>query len=311
MFKRLALGALLVLLAAFILPNLRSLYEGILFYLRDTITYNPNPPRPIQRDGRYASLYDLVQLRNEERQVYILKRLTALKVSATQIPIPNSTQTDILVRFSPSGPYTIFSAHYDKIFDDPNYQGASDNTAAVSVLLASIEELAQRNDPGAVSFLFTGEEERGLRGAAAFIEFARANNIAIRENVNFDNLGRGRLGIRPSAEVPGFAFTVPLVTEYTYDGRTISPSPSYPLAPAKLTQALLRAQPETTVYERFTARSDSNVFQENGIDTVAISGDDMRFLDLTWHTYADRIELLDEHNLDLAYELIIKYSAKP
>lgn len=311
MFKRIALFVFLFLLAAFIIPNLRSLYEGIFFYLRDTVTYNPNPPRPIPRDGRYASLYDLVQLRNAERQAYILNRLNTLNVPLTQIPIPNSTQTDLLVRFGSSGDYTVFSAHYDKIFDDPNYQGASDNTAAVSVLLASIEELARRNDLGSVAFIFTGEEERGLRGATAFIEYARANNIAIRENVNFDNLGRGKLGIRPSAETPGFAFTIPFQSEFSYDGRELRPSPSYPPAPARLTQALLRAQPETTVYERFTARSDSNVFQDNDIDTVAISGDDMRFLDLTWHTYSDRVEMLDEHNLDLAYELITKYGAKP
>ncbi len=329
MFKRIGLVILLILLALLLLPNLRSLYEGIFFYLRDAITYNPNPARPIQRDGRYASIYDLVQLRNAERQAYILKRLQGVQVTVTQIPIPESTQTDLLVLGNASGPYTLFSAHYDKIFDDPNYQGASDNTAAISVLLASIESLQRGGVGGNWAFLFTGEEERGLRGAAAFIEYARKNNIAIRENVNFDNLGRGKLGIRPSAEVPGFVFTIPLLADYAYDGRTftpippspssqgpvqgknvrseVRPSPRYPLASARLTQALLRAQPKTTVYEQFTARSDSNVFQANGIDTVAVSSDDMRFLDLTWHTYGDRVELLDERNLDLAFDLIVRY----
>jgi hypothetical protein len=51
------------------------------------------------------------------------------------------------------------------------------------------------------------------------------------------------------------------------------------------------------------------VFQENGIDTVAFSGDNMRYLDQTSHTYADRIELLDERNLDRAFELILDYGA--
>ncbi len=40
---------------------------------------------------------------------------------------------------------------------------------------------------------------------------------------------------------------------------------------------------------------------------MALSGDDMRFLELIWHTYADRIELLGERNLDLAFELIMRY----
>ena len=64
-------------------------------------------------------------------------------------------------------------------------------------------------------------------------------------------------------------------------------------------------QPDIVVYERFPALSDSNVFQANGIDTVAISGDDMYYLEQTWHTYADRVELLDERNLDRAFDLIM------
>jgi hypothetical protein len=36
----------------------------------------------------------------------------------------------------------------------------------------------------------------------------------------------------------------------------------------------------------------------------------MHFLDLTWHTYADRVELLDERNLDLAYDLILSYATE-
>jgi Peptidase family M28 len=147
-----------------------------------------------------------------------------------------------------------------------------------------------------------------LRGAKSFYEYARANNIAIREIVNFDNLGRGRLAIRPSADIPGFVFTIPLYGDYAYDGRDLRRSALYPPANARLTQALLRAQPDIVVYERFTAVSDSNVFQANGIDTVAISGDDMYYLEQTWHTYADRVELLDERNLERAYELILRYA---
>jgi Zn-dependent M28 family amino/carboxypeptidase len=176
-------------------------------------------------------------------------------------------------------------------------------------LLASVTELAERGEGGNRAFLFTGEEETGLHGATAFVEYARANNIAIREIVNFDNLGRGKLAIRPSAPVPGFVFTLPPYGDMAYDGRRFRPSPPYPLANYRLTQALLRAQPEIVVFDRFTALSDSNVFQANGIDTVAFSGDDMRYLDQTWHTFADRIELLDERNLDRAFELILDYGA--
>lgn len=300
----------LLLLAAIILPNLRSLYEGIFFYLRDMSTYTPNPPRFVQRDGRYASVYDLVQLRNAERRTYLLNRLKQSNLSVTEIPIPNSQTPNLFVRFNSAGPYTIFSAHYDKLFDEIEYQGASDNTAAVSVLLAAMEELARSGAGGNRAFLFTSEEEKGLRGSQAFVAYAQdaAHLIAIKEILNFDNVGRGRLAIRPSASVPGFIFTIPLIGDYGYDGHTVRPSPPYPLAPLRLRQAILRAQPATTVYEKFTALSDSNVFQANSIDTVAISGDDISYLERTWHTYADRVELLDEANLDLAFELILKFT---
>ena len=78
--KQIAFVLVLLLLAAIILPNLRSLYEGIFFYLRDSITYLSDPPRPLQRDGRYASVYALAPLRNAERRAFILKRLESLKV---------------------------------------------------------------------------------------------------------------------------------------------------------------------------------------------------------------------------------------
>ena len=298
------LFAALVIAALMIIPNSRSLYEGIFFYLRDVVAYNPSDVKPISRDGRYASVYDLVQMRNADRRLYIVNS-RASRLVVFEFPIPGSQLTNIFVRFDSPGPYTIFSAHYDKLFDDSDYQGASDNTAAVSVLLAAIDELARHGDAGNYAFLFTGEEETGLRGASAFVEYARANGIAIREIINFDNIGRGKLAIRPSASLPGFIFTIPFIGDFAFDGHSFHASPAYPLANSRLTQSLTRANPDLIVYERFTALSDSNVFQDAGIETVAISSSDMSYLEQTWHTYADRVELLDERNLDLALELII------
>ncbi len=310
--KRLFLLLVSLGLAVLILPNARSLYEGVFFYLRDVIAYDPGAVKPISRDGRYASVYDLVRLRNAERLLYLQRRLDLPGIIVTQIPIVNSQFPSLFVRFKgAAGPYTIYSAHYDKLYDDLDYQGASDNTAAVTVLLASIEELAIRGDGGNRGFLFTGEEEKGLRGATSFVQYARATNTAIQEIVNLDNLGRGKLAIRPSAQVPGFVFTIPLYGNVAYDGQTLRRLENLrkddTLANPRLTQALLRAQPDIVVYERFTAVSDSNVFQADGIDTVAVSGDDIRYLELTWHTYADRVELLDERNLDRAFDLIVSY----
>ncbi|HEX3000407.1 MAG TPA: M28 family peptidase, partial [Armatimonadota bacterium] len=199
---------MLFALAALLVPNTRSLYEGSLFYVRGAVM-PPTGIQPVRRDGRYASLYDLVRLRNAERFDYILAQFALPGLSVEKIRIPNSPMRDLFVRFNNSEPLTVYCAHYDKLYEDPNYQGASDNTAAVSTLLAGIEELARRGQSGSRAFLFTGEEERGLTGATAFVEYARANRIAIRDIVNFDSLGRGRLTIRPSADLPGFVFALP------------------------------------------------------------------------------------------------------
>ncbi len=302
---RVGLVLLAAILAVVTIPNARALYEGIFFYLRDTVTYNPSAVQPIDPGGRYASVYDLVRSLNLARRDYILHHLALPGIKTTRIPVPNSALDDILVTFGSPGPYTVYSAHYDKLYDDIFYEGASDNTAAVSTLLACVAEFAKRNYTGNAAFLFTGEEETGLRGAQAFLHYAHANNVGIRENVNFDNLGRGKLAIRPSVTVPGYSFTIPFYGDLTYDGRTLRPNPPFGPANPRVTQELLRVRPDIVVYERFTALSDSNVFQANGIDTVAISGDDMRYLELTWHTYADRVELLDQRNLDLAFDLIV------
>jgi Iap family predicted aminopeptidase len=61
-------------------------------------------------------------------------------------------------------------------------------------------------------------------------------------------------------------------------------------------------------YQRFTACSDSNIYQEAGMQTVSISSDNMAYLDRIWERDTDRIELLDEANLQLAADLIVTLS---
>jgi peptidase M28-like protein len=305
-YASIGFGLLLLLFALLIFPNGRSLYEGIFFYLRFAVS-PLQVSQPVRPDGRYTSLYDLIRLRNTERYRYLLDHLNLPGAAVVQIPIPNYSQPDLFVDFNDEGPYTVYCAHYDKAYDDPQYQGASDNTAAVSVLLASIAELARGKGGGNRAFLFIGQEESGLGGAAAFVQYARAKNLSIREIIDFDSLGRGHLTIRPSTGLPGFVFALPLYGDIVYDGHQFHPSPPYPLPSKRLTQALLRVQPDMVLLERFTAFSDSTVFQADGLDTVAISADDMHYLELAWDTYADRIELLEEGNLDRAFNLVLSY----
>lgn len=296
----------LLVLVFLIIANGRSLYEGVFFYLR--YVFSPvTSVQPVRPDGRYSSLYDLVRLRNAERYRYLLDHLDLPGVTVIEIPIPNFPQPDLFVILNSSGPYTVYCAHYDKAYDDPLFQGASDNTAAVSVLLAGIGELARKGGGGNQAFLFSGQEESGLGGAEAFVQYARSNELPIHDIVDFDSLGRGRLTMRPSSDRPGFVFTLPLFGEIVYDGREFHSSPGYPMPSSRLAQALLEVQPDLVRLQRFTALSDSNVFQAHGIDTVAISADDQHYLELAWDTYADRVELLQEGNLDRAFNLVLSY----
>ncbi len=306
MFRRVV--ALLILggLACLLVPNGRALYEGVFFYLRDVVTYDASARTPINPSGRYASVYDLVALNNAERLAYLQRRLDVPALRVTRIPIPDSAQANLFVRFDSPGPYLVFAAHYDKLYDDVAYQGASDNIAAVSVLLAAIDVLLRQGDAGSRAFLFTGEEETGLRGAQAFVAYARASALPIRAIITFDNLGRGELAVRPTAEEVGWVFTLPLWGDWVYDGHAVRPSPAYASANPRVVHDLRRVYPNVVVYERFTARGDSNLFEANGLDSVLVSGDNLYYLQLTWHTYADRVELLDERNLDRALDLILK-----
>ena len=51
-----------------------------------------------------------------------------------------------------------------------------------------------------------------------------------------------------------------------------------------------------------------HVFQQAGIPTVSLSSDDMYYLALVWERDADRLELLDERNLDLARRFVVDYA---
>lgn len=284
--------------------NRASISEG-LAYLQQLRHWQPAAVQPLAADGRFAACRELVQLTNTERCRYVAATLTAAGLQVEPIAIPGEEAPNLLVRLGPPGPLTLFVAHYDKSRETPDYQGASDNTAAVSVLLAAAQTLVRQPPDQPTGLLFTAAEERGLRGATAFIAWAAANRQAIRAAINFDMLGRDRLAIRPSA-LPGFYVALPGGAMLVYDGRRIRWGAAYPQPAAALVQQLQALAPaDLVVYSRFTAHSDSNVFQAAAIPTVAISSSNIYYLDRVWERAADRVELLDERNLERAYQLVL------
>jgi hypothetical protein len=287
--------------------NRRSLPEG-LTYLRQKLAWNPDNARPIDPASELGVCYELASLNNAGRYEVIIRRLHDLNLVPIFIPIPGGPLPNIGVLFGDSGPYTLFVAHYDKSRETPTYQGASDNTAAVGVLLAAIRDLVAAPPARPVGFLFTSAEEQGLKGAKSFIDWAQTQALAIDQVINFDMLGRGKLASRPSA-LPGFYFWLPGLGQMVYDGRHIRRGRPYPLPDSQLMARLKELLgDDLVIYQQFTARSDSNIFQAAGWPTVSLSSDNIYYLDLVWEREADRLELLDEDNLTLARRFVVDYA---
>jgi Peptidase family M28 len=302
--------ALLGWLIALIARNLQSLREGI-GYLRQMRGWRPADRTPLDPDGPFGSCYPLVQASNAGRHDYLRAALSAAGLAPTAIPVPGEALPNLLVRLGPPGPCLLFVAHYDKSREDRGYEGASDNTAAVAVLLRAAQDLAYLPVGRPVGFLFTAAEERGCLGAQAFIAYAQHEPLPIAAVINFDMLGRGRIASRPSA-MPGFYFRLPLLGEFVFDGRRVRRGEAYPPPDPALLQSIRQhLGPALVNYERFTARSDSNWFQAAGIPTVSLSSDDIYYLDLVWERDADQVDLLDQRHLAQARQLILSIAGKP
>lgn len=307
MVGRAFLGLWLLVAALVVGGNLSSLREGVQ-YVRHALAWQPRAVRPVDVTGPFGLCYTLSCRTNAERYALIVREIERLGLAYTLIEIPAEPLPNVLVTLGGRGPYTLFAAHYDKTPDDLTCQAAADNTAAVAVLLAALRDLAPDSRVRPTAFLFTGAEEAGLRGARAFVEWAAQQGIEVAEAINLDMLGRGRIAARPSA-LSGFYFWLPGLGELVYDGRGVSRGEPYArLDPALVARLRAVLGDELVVYRRFTAQSDSNVFQQVGWPTVCLSSDDMHYLNLVWGREMDQVELLDESHLELARRFVVNYS---
>jgi Zn-dependent M28 family amino/carboxypeptidase len=177
------------------------------------------------------------------------------------------------------------------------------------MLLVAADELHKNPPARPIAILFTGQEEVGLVGAKAFYEYAVQNDFQVGEVLNFDNIGRGGLAARASGERSGYVFTLPLLGEYVYNGRTVAQASAYRQPDSTLLERIRRRVP-FAFFDRMVAKSDGTYWQDHGWNAVNISSDDMYYLDETWHTFGDRIELLDQRNLDRALKLVRDYATR-
>jgi len=128
MSRRILLLLLFVAFAVLVLPNARALYEGIAYYLFPAVTYHSTPVQMVSRTGRFASITTSCscEIPNGAITFSIISIRRTCNVNRSRFPIPKLLTSS--PTFTSTGPYTIYCAHYDKYYDDVNYQGASDNT---------------------------------------------------------------------------------------------------------------------------------------------------------------------------------------
>jgi Zn-dependent M28 family amino/carboxypeptidase len=306
--KRLRCLLILALIVAFpLFANLRSLYEGGCF-LYQAITWDPDAVKPVSPDGPYGLCHVLIRQTNAQRASSLRRAFVELGLRPILVPVEGLAQPNILVTLGGQGPHTLFVAHYDLSRETPTYQGASDNTAALCALIQAARVLAADERSYDVAILLTAGEERGFLGALALAGWMERNHFPVQEVINLDMIGRGGLATRPSAW-PGLYIWVPGVGQMVFDGERFHRASDYPQPDTAIVARLENVMGRDLIhYERFAVYSDSNVFQDLGLPTVSISSSDMFYLNLVWEKDADRIELLDERNLDLAVELIIGYA---
>lgn len=297
---------LVVALAWLSIVNFNSLDDGV-GYLQDKFAYREAAPQPLDEQGRFGFCNQFATLRNAQRARFIENYLGARDIPFERLPIANTTFDNLYVKLGGDGPLTLYSAHYDKAYDDPDYQGASDNSAAVCMLLVAAAELNRDRPAKPFAILFTGEEEVGLVGAQAFYAYATQNNVQVEQVLNFDSMGRGGIAARASGERSGFLFTLPFLGEFVYDGRQLTVASPYRQPDAKLLDRLNRIVPITRM-DRMVAKSDGTYFQEQGWNAINLSSDDLYYLDETWHTYRDRVELLDGNHFERALDLMLTFA---
>jgi len=95
------------------------------------------------------------------------------------------------------GPLLIITAHYDHIGTKPNaptadkiYNGADDNASGSAALFAIAEDFQKNPPEHDILFVWFDAEERGLRGARAFLQDTNKLNGRPSFNINLDMVSR-------------------------------------------------------------------------------------------------------------------------
>ena len=302
-----SLSACLLCLVIVLLRNRFALREGLV-YMGQMLAWNPDKVTPITVDGRFGILYDFVAGTNGQRCYMVEQDLIKSGLSPLRIPSCDDCPPNLLVTFGQRGPYRLILAHYDKSRETPEYQGASDNSAAVAVLLALADELAATPPETPLALLFTSGEEKGLLGARALLRWCDETGFEIESVIGIDMIGRDRLAVRPLGH-SGLHFWLPLAGNRVFDGQaTRSAAPCRQPDPSLVRQLRQASAGELVVYRTVAGNTDALPFAERGLPTAYCAGSNTYYANLVWEQDTDRIELLDEDSLQQTLDTFIAYA---
>jgi Zn-dependent M28 family amino/carboxypeptidase len=161
--------------------------------------------------------------------------------------------------------------------------GAHDNASGVGVVLALAEHFA-RNPPQGISlgFLFTGAEETGMHGAAAFAAGLKpGDGTAV---LNFDMVGAGNA----LCVVEGDGTLWPLRTD------------------ARLNARLRAARPEARRLWYTLRSGDFLPFLRRGVRATSLQTSGSGTAELGYHTLRDTLDVIDVSALDMTAQTALR-----
>ncbi|MDO8436160.1 MAG: M20/M25/M40 family metallo-hydrolase [bacterium] len=295
---------LVSLLAIFLVAiNFSSFLEGIKF-LYNGLTYSEISNNPINPNGKYGAIYDLVKIFSIERMEYIRKYLNSKNIDYKLIPNPGGEDNILVSNISNKDSYTLIVAHYDKYTEKEDYQGALDNAASVVVLLNLISDLGDKKLlPENVGFLFTGLEEKGILGSQYFVYWAKANNYKIKRAIVLDMIGRGNLMAMTPGVKNGLKFNIPFVAEILINFPPVINAKYWNIDNSIIDFKKYGIKTNNNV----VTTSDASSFLLLGIPAAHLSSDNIWHILNVMHTNKDTIEKLDEKSLENAERILENY----
>ena len=288
-------------LLLFVIVNLRALYEGV-GYFRDGMRYEPVAEHPVQEDGPFGVVHELIELTTQERAKLIEAKVRELGYTYEAIEVQDG-HVNLFVPGKIDEPFLLLTAHYDKLFDRPEFHAACDNTSSVVLLIKALEELKEEFAERRVAFLFSAMEEQYLQGAYHFAKLARERGYRIEGVVALDILGRGEPALMTSGQGNGFTFRVPPLGQFTYNGYQFYRTPrTWPVHDELLPTQTFGLRE----HHAFITYTDATAFLAEGYPAVHVMTHNMWHNEHIWNNNNDTVEKLDEEALQRHLDLVLK-----